>query len=54
VAGVEECLTVPQLRLAVTARSRPASPVGQEINIALSGEVEAVAIAADERAGRSG
>jgi hypothetical protein len=53
-ARVEECGAVPQLRRGVAARSRPASPTAQEIDVALAGNVEAMMAAADERARRSG
>jgi hypothetical protein len=53
-ACVEECRAVPQLRRGVAARSRPASPTAQEIDVALAGNVEAMVVAADENARRSG
>ena len=54
VACVEEYRPMPQLRRAVAARSRTASPTSQEIDVTLSGEIEAVFVPADERAGRRG
>jgi hypothetical protein len=37
-----------QLLSAVATRNRLASPAGQEIDVTLTGQIEAVAIAADE------
>jgi len=51
---VEEFRPVPQLRRAIAARSRLASPLAQEIDVTLSGEIETMSVSADERAGRSG
>jgi hypothetical protein len=51
---VEEFRPVPQLRHAIAARSRLASPLAQEIDVTLSGEIETMSVSADERAGRSG
>jgi hypothetical protein len=53
-ACVEECRAVPQLRRAVAARNRSTFPTLQEIDVALAGKVEAMAVAADERARREG
>src|SRR5882724_10516765 len=51
---VEEFRPLPQLRHAIAPRSRLASPLAQEIDVTLSGEVETMSVSADERAGRSG
>ncbi len=51
---VEEFRPVPQLRHAIAPRSRLASPLAQEIDVTLSGEIETMSVSADERAGRSG
>jgi hypothetical protein len=53
-AGVKEGRAVPQLHCAVAGNSRTTSPIAQEIDLASAGEIEAMAIAADERACRSG
>jgi hypothetical protein len=52
IASIEECSAVPQLHCAVAARGRAASPTAQETDVPLTGEVEAVAIAANECACR--
>ena len=54
VSRVEELRAVPELRWAITARSRAVSPTGQEIDIALAGEIEIVPVSAGECACRSG
>lgn len=53
-ARAKECRAVTQLRRTVATRSRTASSTAQEIDIALAGAIEAMAIAADERASRNG
>ena len=51
---VEECCPMPQLLRAVATHSRLATPAAYEIDVALTGQIEAVTIAADECAGRGG
>jgi hypothetical protein len=41
---------MPQLHRVVTGQSRMTSPAAQEIDVAFAGEIEAMAVAADERA----
>ena len=53
-ACVEECCSIPQLLRAVATRSRLAFPTAQEVDVALAGHIEAVAVPADECACRSG
>src|SRR5438067_13872417 len=49
-AGIEERRAVPQLRRVAPALSRmTAPPALQEVDVAVAREVEAVAVAADER-----
>ncbi len=43
-----------QLCRTIATGSGPASPAAQQIDVALAGEIEAMAIAADERAFRDG
>jgi len=54
VTCAEEFRPVPQLRRAIAARSRPASPAAQEIDVTLSGEIETMSVSADERVGGRG
>jgi hypothetical protein len=49
-ASVEKCRAMPQLLRPVAAGSRSVSHARQEIDVALTGKVETMAIAADERA----
>jgi hypothetical protein len=51
-ACIEEFRPVSQLGRVVAARSRTASPMSQEIDVSLSGEIETVPIPADERTRR--
>jgi hypothetical protein len=51
-ACIEEFRPVSQLGRVVAARSRTASPISQEIDVSLSGEIETVPIPADERTRR--
>ena len=53
VSGIEECCPMPQLFQAVTSRRRLAWLSTQEIDVALAGQIEAVAIPAGECASRS-
>jgi hypothetical protein len=51
---IKECRAVPQLRQAVAADRSSSSHTAQEIDVTLAGKVEAMVIAADERARRGG
>ena len=54
VSRTEELRAVPELQRAIPARSRVAAPTAQEIDVALAGEIETVAVSADECACRRG
>jgi hypothetical protein len=54
ITEVEKIRAVAQLHQTVAAGSRSASRAAQKIDVAFSGEVEAMAVAADECARRSG
>jgi len=51
---VQERSAVSQLCRTIATGGGPASPAAQQIDVALAGEIEAMAIAADERAFRDG